>query len=114
MTDMNLLVETREHGDWTIVDVKGEVDLYTAPRLKERLKDLVGAGKHRLLVNLEGVEFMDSTGLGVLIGALKRAREANGALELAGLRNPVRKVLSITGLNRVFTIHESADRATGA
>ena len=113
MAEMNLLIETRDVADWTVMDVKGEVDLYTAPRLKEELLELLGAGNSRILVNLEGLEFLDSTGLGVLIGGLKRAREADGVVELAGAREPVRKVLSITGLDKVFTTHGSVDEATG-
>ena len=67
----NLLLESTDRGDWTVLSVKGEVDLYTAPRLKERLAELTGKGRTNLAVDLQGVEFMDSTGLGVLIGALK-------------------------------------------
>lgn len=112
--ETNLLVETREHGDWTVVDVKGEVDLYTAPQLRERLVGLVESGRTRLAVNMEGVEFLDSTGLGVLIGALKRVREREGILAMAAPREPVRKVLSITGLDKVFRIHESVEQATAS
>jgi anti-sigma B factor antagonist len=112
VAEMELLVETRAAGDWSIVEVKGEVDLYTAPRLKERLNELTGSGRSRIAVNLESVEFLDSTGLGVLIGALKRCREAGGTLALAAPREPVRKVLSITGLDRVFPVHDSVEQAT--
>jgi anti-sigma B factor antagonist len=111
MGEMNLLVESSERGDWTVVDVKGEVDLYTVPKLKERLADLSSSGRHRVAVNLENVEFLDSTGLGVLIGGLKRAREAGGSLALVGPREHVRKVLTITGLDRVFPVHDSIDEA---
>jgi anti-sigma B factor antagonist len=114
MTEAELTVETRDAGDWSIVAVKGEVDLYSAPRLKERLADLTASGRTRITVNLEGVEFLDSTGLGVLIGALKRCREAGGNLALAGPRGPVRKVLSITGLDKVFPLHESVEQATSS
>jgi anti-sigma B factor antagonist len=112
MAEMDLLVESRRAGDWSIVEVKGEVDLYSAPRLKERLAELTSSGHSRIAVDLEGVEFMDSTGLGVLIGALKRCREADGTLALAAPRQPVRKVLSITGLDRVFPVHDSVEQAT--
>ncbi len=107
----NLLVETTESGPWTVLQVKGEVDLYTAPRLKERMADLTSSGRSQLAVDLEGVEFMDSTGLGVLIGGLKRCREAGGTLALLRPREPVRKVLSITGLDKVFPIHDSLEQA---
>jgi anti-sigma B factor antagonist len=108
----NLLLETKDAGGWTVVEAKGEVDLYTAPRLKDRLVELAGGGRSRIAVDLGGVEFMDSTGIGVLISGLKRCREAGGELALAAPRDPVRKVLAITGLDRVFPIHDSVGEAT--
>jgi anti-sigma B factor antagonist len=113
MSDMNLAVESRESGDWIIVEARGEVDLYTAPRLKEELSELVARGRNRLVVNLEGIEFLDSTGLGVLIGALRRCRESDGALVLAAPTDAVRKVLRITGLDQVFPINDTVDQALG-
>jgi anti-sigma B factor antagonist len=110
----NLALETNERGDVTVVSIKGEVDLYTAPSLKERIADLVSAGRSRLAVDLAGVEFMDSTGLGVLIGGLKRCKEAGGSLALVAPREPVIKVLSITGLDKVFPIHETLEQATAS
>jgi anti-sigma B factor antagonist len=108
----NLTLDTKEAGDWTVVEARGEVDLYTAPRLKEQLAGLAGGGRPRIVVDLEGVEFLDSTALGVLISGLKRCREAGGDLALAAPRDPVRKVLSITGLDRVFPIHDTVAEAT--
>jgi anti-sigma B factor antagonist len=110
----NLILETDERGDLTVIAVKGEVDLYTAPSLKERIADLVSGGKSKLAVDLAGVEFMDSTGLGVLIGALKRCKEAGGSLSLVAPREPVIKVLSITGLDKVFSIHDDVERAASS
>lgn len=107
----NLVLETHRHDDLTVIAVKGEVDLYTAPSLKDRIADLVSGGKSRLAVELSGVEFMDSTGLGVLIGGLKRCKEAGGSLALIAPREPVVKVLAITGLDKVFRIHESVEQA---
>jgi anti-sigma B factor antagonist len=104
-----LLLETREAGDWTVVDVKGEVDLYTAPRLKTLLTDITAGGRSNVAVDFAGVEFMDSTGLGVLISGLKRCREAGGTLALVAPTEPVRKVLTITGLDQVFNIRDSLD-----
>lgn len=110
----NLLLDTNEIGAWTVVNVKGEIDLYTAPKLKEHVNHLAEGGKTRMAVNLEGVEFLDSTALGVLISGLKRCREAGGTLALVAPREPVRKVLSITGLDRVFPIHDTVEEATSA
>jgi anti-sigma B factor antagonist len=110
----NLIIDTQERGDVTVVSIKGEVDLYTAPTLKERIADLVARGKTNLAVDLAGVEFMDSTGLGVLIGGLKRCKEMDGSLSLVAPREPVVKVLSITGLDKVFSIHETVEQATSS
>jgi anti-sigma B factor antagonist len=114
MAEINLLVETSERDGWTVVNVKGEVDLYTASKLKERLVDLAAGGHVRVVVNLDGVEFLDSTGLGVLIGGLKRCREKGGTLVLAAAREPVLKVLGITGLDRVFPIHDTVESAVSS
>jgi anti-sigma B factor antagonist len=109
----NLQLDTTDSGDWTVVEVRGEVDLYTAPRLKTLLTELTGGGRNRLAVDFSGVEFMDSTGLGVLISGLKRCREAGGTLALVGPTESVRKVLGITGLDQVFTIHDELADVTG-
>jgi anti-sigma B factor antagonist len=112
--DTNLLVESHEHGEWTVVEVQGEVDLYTAPQLREKLTGLTEGGRSRIAVDLSGVEFLDSTGLGVLIVGLKRCRERDGSLALVGPREPVHKVLAITGLDKVFPIHDTVSQATGS
>ncbi|HSL67955.1 MAG TPA: STAS domain-containing protein [Actinomycetota bacterium] len=109
---MDLSVASRSEGDWTVLDVNGEVDLFTAPKLREHIVGLVDEGRHRIVVNLKGVEFMDSTGLGVLVGALKRLKEKDGALALVCPKGPVERVLTVTGLNKVFAIHDSVEQAT--
>ncbi len=107
----NLLLEDDRRGDWALLTIKGEVDLYTAPKLKDRLLALSEGGTSSIAVDLEAVEFMDSTGLGVLIGALKRCREAGGTLALVAPREPVVKVLAITGLDKVFPVHPTVEDA---
>lgn len=83
----------------------GEVDLYTAPRLASELNSVLATdGAARIVVDLSGVEFCDSTGMNVLLSALKRAREQGGGLELAAPRPAVRKILQVTGLDTVFTV----------
>jgi anti-sigma B factor antagonist len=95
-----------------VVDVEGEVDVFTAPKLREAIIGLLTDGKERIIVNLEGVAFMDSTGLGVLVGGLKRVKERNGELAIAGAQGTVLRVLNVTGLNAVFPLHESVTSAT--
>jgi anti-sigma B factor antagonist len=93
--------------------VAGEIDLFSAPQLKERLAELVGQGKNHLVVDLGKVGFMDSTGLGVLLGALKRVKEQDGTLAIVCPPGPIHRVLTLTGLHKVFSIYDSlADAAT--
>src|SRR5260370_30033675 len=97
-----------------IVDVEGEIDIYTAPRLRELLIELVNKGHFRLIVNMERVEFLDSTGLGVLVGGLKRVRAHDGSLDLVCTQERILKIFRITGLTKVFGIHETVDAAIAA
>ncbi len=81
-TTIELQLTDRSAGDWTVLDIVGEVDLYTAPALRDRMASLIDGGVRRLVVNLEEVGFLDSSGLGVLIGALRRLKEHDGVLRL--------------------------------
>ena len=108
---MDLSLSTRTEGDRTVVVVGGEIDVYTAPKLREQLIDLVSAGQYHLVVDMEGVEFLDSTGLGVLVGGLKKVRAHDGSLQLICNQDRLLKIFRITGLAKVFVIHESADAA---
>jgi len=98
-------VRSRLQGDRTVVTVSGEIDLYTVPRLHGELSSaLAGGGPVRLVVDMTGVDFCDSTGMNVLLAAHRKAREQGGDLELAGPRPTVRKILQVTGLETVFTV----------
>jgi anti-sigma B factor antagonist len=111
---IDIKIDTRSVGDWTVVDVEGEVDVFTAPKLREAIIGLLSDGKERIIVNLEGVAFMDSTGLGVLVGGLKRVKERNGELAIAGAQGTVLRVLNVTGLHAVFPLHESVTTAASS
>lgn len=108
---MDLSVTTREESGRTIVEVGGEIDVYSAPTLRDRLNALVADGHHDLIVDMQGVEFLDSTGLGVLVGGLKRVRTHNGSLQLVCSQERVLKVFRITGLTKVFAIHDTVEQA---
>ncbi|MCP2340356.1 MULTISPECIES: STAS domain-containing protein [Actinomadura] len=95
----------------TVITVEGEIDVYTAPKLREKLIDLVNKGKFHLLVDMEKVEFLDSTGLGVLVGGLKRVRAHDGSLELVCTQERILKIFRITGLTKVFGIHKTIAEA---
>ena len=108
---MDLSVGTREQGGRMIVEVSGEIDVYTAPSLRERLNELVAAGQYDLVVDMSGVDFLDSTGLGVLVGGLKRVRSHDGTLRLVCAQEKILKVFRITGLTKVFPIHATLEEA---
>ena len=97
-----------------VIDVQGEIDMYTAPRLRELLIDLVSRGSYQLVVNLDTVGFLDSTGLGVLVGGLKRVRAHDGSLDLVCTQQRILKILKITGLTEVFGIYETVHQAIAA
>jgi len=102
------------HPPLTVLAVGGEVDVATAPSLRSRLLDLIGQGKINLVVDLEAVEFLDSTGLGVLVSTVKRVRADGGDLALICTSQHILKVLEITSLTSVFAIHQTLDAAVGA
>ncbi len=112
--DPDLSVAIRSEGDRTVVAVSGEIDVYTAPKLREHLIDLVSGGHYQLVVDLEGVDFLDSTGLGVLVGGLKRVRAHDGSLHLVCSQDRILKIFRITGLTKVFPIHASVTEALSA
>lgn len=101
-------------GDRTVVEVGGEIDVYTAPKLREQLVELVNDGSYHLVVDMERVDFLDSTGLGVLVGGLKRVRAHEGSLRLVCNQERILKIFRITGLTKVFPIHTSVDEAVAA
>lgn len=111
---VDLSVTSHEQGGRTVVAVGGEIDVYTAPQLRERLNDLVADGQYHLVVDMQGVEFLDSTGLGVLVGGLKRVRAHDGSLRLVCVQEKILKVFRITGLTKVFPIHDTVEEAVSA
>lgn len=108
--DLGIVVD-EDRPPFVVVAVRGEVDIATAPKLREKLVELASQGAQQVVIDLEGVEFLDSTGLGVLIGGMKRLRGLDGDLSLVCTQPRILKVFEITGLNRAFTIHETVDAA---
>ena len=108
---VDLSLSTRTEGDRTVVTVGGEIDVYTAPKLREQLIDLVSGGKYHLVVDMEGVDFLDSTGLGVLVGGLKRMRGIGGEFKIVCDQEKLLKIFRITGLDQIFSLHPSVEAA---
>ena len=108
---MDLKIDVEEKDAVAILRLDGEVDVYTAPKLKSRLIDLVDQGKFKIVVDLEKVDFMDSSGLGVLVGGLKRVRSHEGAIALICSQENILKIFRITGLVKVFPIFDNENQA---
>jgi anti-sigma B factor antagonist len=95
----------------SVVDLNGEIDVYTSPKVKEAISDLIDKGHYSIVINLENVRYIDSTGLGVLIGGLKRVREHSGTVHLVCTNPQIRKIFDITGLAKIFGIFDSESAA---
>ena len=113
--DVDFELASRQVADGTfVVALTGEVDLYTAPELKSELLRLVAEEPERIIVDLSGATFVDSTTLGVLLGAVKRLRMIGGELVIVCSDLNIRRILSITLLDRAFTIYDALDDALAA
>jgi anti-sigma B factor antagonist len=111
---MDLRLDVSEQNGWSVVEVGGEIDVATAPRLREQLITLVNDQRYRIIVSLEAVDFIDSTGLGVLISGLKRVRTHDGEFALVCTEPRILKVFEITGLLAVFPVFGTLDEAVAA
>jgi anti-sigma B factor antagonist len=113
-TTVELSLDTRQHNGRTIIEVGGEIDVYTAPKLRDRISELVADGNYHLVIDMENVDFLDSTGLGVLVGGLKKLRAHDGSMQLICTQERLLKIFRITQLAKVFAIYESQADALAA
>ena len=111
---MELAVSQHSAGGFPVLEVRGEVDVYSAPTVKESLSDLLGAGNPVVIVDLSEVGFLDSTGLGALVAARTQAAEAGGLLAVVCDRDRILKLFRITGLDTVFELYPTLDDAVTA
>lgn len=111
MTQDDLKLEIERSGPATIFRLTGSLDVATSPALKDALTKAAAQGRSELIVDLAQVEFLDSTGLGALMGAHRRAVESGGRLALIVNDGPISRLLNITGLSRVFAIYPSVHDA---
>jgi anti-sigma B factor antagonist len=93
--------------DCAVLRIGGEVDVYTAPQLRERVIQLLANGARHIIADLREVDFLDSTGLGALVGSLKRLREQDGSLKLVTAADRILTIFRLTGLVHVFALHAS-------
>jgi anti-sigma B factor antagonist len=111
---MELQIDTVRQGGACVFTLSGEVDIYSSPALRNALAAASAEGLSTIVVDLNGVSFIDSSGLGVLVGALRRAREAGGDLKIVSAQEFVGRIMRITGLDHVFALHATLDEALEA
>ena len=112
---MDFDVTTERLGDaQAVISPVGELDLYTAPELKQELLEAIEGGVTEIVVDLTRTTFIDSATLGVLVGAVRRLRERDGKLSIVCSDRSIRKIFEITGLDRVLAIYAGRDEALGA
>jgi len=100
---MELLNKNHEY----VLQLNGEIDVYTAPRLKKQLLPLVEQGDRKIQIDLSHTTYIDSTGLGVFIQAYKEAQQNDCELELVHVQDRVLRLFQVTGLDRIMNVHES-------
>lgn len=108
---LSVEIKSEHDGDAIIYRLQGTLDLATSPSLKAALIEAADEGKHDILVDLSQLEFLDSTGLGALIGAHRRAIEHGGCVRLIVNEGPILRLLTITGLMAIFSVYASVDAA---
>ncbi|HEV3153378.1 MAG TPA: STAS domain-containing protein [Candidatus Baltobacteraceae bacterium] len=104
-------IKSEHGGDAIIYRLRGSLDLATSPSLRAALIEAADEGKHDIVVDLSQLEFLDSTGLGALIGAHKRALEHGGQVRLVVNDGPIQRLLTITGLMGILSVYGSLDAA---
>lgn len=103
-------LSAESRGDSLVVTIRGDLDIVTSPQLDERLKQ-AAASHNRIILDLSGVDFLDTSALAVIVGHWKRAEAAGGSLSLAGARYRYTKTLWITGLADRLTMYDDVDQA---
>lgn len=109
--EMDLKISVRNERKIPVIELMGELDAYTSARFRETMVDLIENGAPNLIIGMNGVEYIDSSGLGALVGGLKRASERGGKIAIVCNNPQVRKVFEITGLERVFPLYKAEDEA---
>ncbi|WP_130485827.1 STAS domain-containing protein [Microcella putealis] len=100
-------------GGVVVLRPAGRLNMVAAPAVREAVNSIVDSGRSRIAVDLSGVDFIDSSGLGALISGLKSTRQAGGDLRIAGANDQVKLVLSLTNLERVLTPYDTVENAYG-
>lgn len=108
-TDLDLIVSRVD--SIPVLSLSGDVDEFTCTKLRDKIRSLMDAGEFRLVIGVSGVNYIDSSGLGTLVGGLRRVAEHDGGLAISGMNPQIERVLSITGLNKILPVFEDDDSA---
>ena len=111
---MDLILNERDVDSHEVVEVRGEVDVHSAPQLRDRLIQIIDTGKPSVVLDLSWLQFIDSTGLGALVAALNHANSVDTKFRLVCKADRLLKVFRITGLDEVFDIHPTVEQAIEA
>jgi anti-sigma B factor antagonist len=106
---MNIKIDMLQNDELVEVQVEGEIDAYTAPKLRESIFPLSEKENIKMFIDLKGVSYMDSTGLGVIVGVFKSVRSNNGELKLTGLSDRLKRLFEITGLTDIMDINSQIE-----
>jgi len=112
--EVTLHAHVKEVNGFPVVELEGEIDLSTATVFKQAVYKVIESGKVDLIIDLSSLEFMDSTGLGVLVAALKKTSIEGGRIRLVCNKRNILKVFTITGLDKVFSIYDNLQRCLDA
>ncbi|MGI4788752.1 MAG: STAS domain-containing protein [Janthinobacterium lividum] len=114
METLRIETSLRHHDDVPVLDVVGEIDIYTTPQFKEAVSAAIDENKPAIVINMTQVTYMDSSGFGTLLSATKRLRPLDGALYLSGCNEAIQRMLQITRLNTIFGVYGTEDEAVAA
>ncbi len=104
-------INQREKSGIVVLDITGEIDLYNAPEIKDIINQLIEAQKYNVIINLEKVTYIDSSGIGALISSLSNLKKYQGGLKIINVFASVRKVFELTKLTSFFEIFDKEDDA---
>lgn len=114
MEKIRLETGVREVNGTQVLDVAGEIDVYTAPQFKEAVNSILATGQKHLIINMANISYMDSSGFGTLLSATKRLRPQGGTVNLVACNRSIDRILQITRLNTIFAIYDNVDDAIKA
>lgn len=114
METLRIETSLRQEQDIPVLDVTGEIDIYTTPQFKEAVSAAIDQNKPTIVINMAKVTYMDSSGFGTLLSATKRLRPLDGALYLSGCNEAIQRMLQITRLNTIFGVYATEAEALAA